>query len=118
VIKKLIDNIKIYLLVFAAISAIGIISGAYIKGRIDGINACERASEKAVKKESKRQRKSADDLREMEKQRDAKINERVVYVKQKIKPGSCLAADAPDDILNDLGLRQPSDSRRKRSEAG
>ncbi|GMQ79399.1 MAG: hypothetical protein BMS9Abin02_1987 [Anaerolineae bacterium] len=118
-IKKLIGQFKSYLMIYAAIAVVGLIASAYVKGRVDGVNACERVSDKATHKETGRQRKAADDLSFAERKNEEKIKERIVYIKQKIKPGSCLAVDLPDDIINELGgLRRPSSSRRQRSEAG
>lgn len=98
--------------IFGVIAMIAWSGGIYIKGRVDGVNSCERKGDQAVKKETKRQREAADDLTIVEEIQDAKVTERIIYIERQAKPGTCLASDAPDDVITSLGgVHQPSGNR-------
>lgn len=80
-----------------------VVVGIYKKGESVGYQACEADTQVAVDKEKKRQGQKADELKNVEETKSAEINQKILYVKQKIKPGECLAVNAPDDVLGDLG---------------
>lgn len=88
------------------------------KCRIDGRQACEARAQRAVEKQRTREREIIDKLREAEVTREAKIEEHIIYVKQRPDPSGCLHKRAPADVVRDLGgVREPSGGRRARPRA-
>jgi len=93
---------KLYSMGIIVVVAIAAIGGIWLHGRSVGYDACKLEMQQAVDQEKDRQGTAVEELKEIEVAKTAKINERIIYVKSKIKPGECLATDAPADILTDL----------------
>ena len=90
-------------------------AGSYWMGRSDGRDACEARAERAVERQQIRERELIDRLREAEVTREAKIEERIVYVKQQPDPTGCLRQRAPAGVIRDLGgVSEPTSGRRAR----
>jgi hypothetical protein len=83
------------------------------KCRMDGRQACEVRAQKAVDRRQDRERELIDRLRKAEVTREAKIEERIVYVKQQPDPSGCLRQPAPAGVIRDLGGVPKPESRRR-----